>query len=514
MVAIPRFALKPFQLISTPGRLQSALDDEYGSMVFEPVEEAPVVDREYGEKVVQAISAQAGRRPEISYSPASSDLMELAYSELTPLVSEWVGFEVERSWGYGIRSYGPGSRLHVHRDRVDTHVISCIIHVDDRSVEAWPLDFVDHEGKHHEVYFKRGQTLFYESLCPHARSQFFNGEYYRNMYLHWRPVGWDSSPYQGLRCKFASLEEAKADCVALAQAERALTIPPDWQQWLALNQERGCDREGMIRLAVQDGGLAVPAIEAFLDELLEDGAPHFRSAGQQFQEIPPVQAHAGLRHSSVAVPSWLQWFEAPITRAAHMPRAWKLDTQLAQVYELPDLLSPEDCQLVVDAINNQLVPSSVTRGESTYRTSRTCHLVDSDAELSARIDRLLADLMGVDPRLSEPLQGQRYQPGQYFKEHTDWFDPGTSEFQEHASVGGQRTWTVMIYLNTVPRGGQTCFKLLNRCYSPVQGFALAWNNLMADGSPNPYTLHEAMPVEEGEKWVITKWFRAGVGRNG
>jgi prolyl 4-hydroxylase len=30
----------------------------------------------------------------------------------------------------------------------------------------------------------------------------------------------------------------------------------------------------------------------------------------------------------------------------------------------------------------------------------------------------------------------------------------------------------------------------------------------------PFTLHEAMPIELGSKWVITKWFREEMGRNG
>ena len=41
---------------------------------------------------------------------------------------------------------------------------------------------------------------------------------------------------------------------------------------------------------------------------------------------------------------------------------------------------------------------------------------------------------------------------------------------------------------------------------------LAWNNLLMDGSPNPATLHEAMPVLRGQKYVVTKWFRAASGR--
>ena len=130
------------------------------------------------------------------------------------------------------------------------------------------------------------------------------------------------------------------------------------------------------------------------------------------------------------------------------------------------------------------------------------------------MDERFAALLGVDSGLSEPIQGQRYDPGEYFKEHTDWFSPGTKEFTTHTTSGGQRTWTLMVYLNAVERGGETCFKRLGRCFTPVPGLALAWNNLQADGMPNPFTLHEAMPVEAGHKWVITKWFRERAGRNG
>jgi prolyl 4-hydroxylase len=37
--------------------------------------------------------------------------------------------------------------------------------------------------------------------------------------------------------------------------------------------------------------------------------------------------------------------------------------------------------------------------------------------------------------------------------------------------------------------------------------ALFWNNLTAEGQPNPGTLHQGMPVKAGDKAIITKWFR-------
>ena len=94
------------------------------------------------------------------------------------------------------------------------------------------------------------------------------------------------------------------------------------------------------------------------------------------------------------------------------------------------------------------------------------------------------------------------------------YSPGTEEYATHTDSGGQRTWTVMVYLNAVECGGATLFRRLGRSFTPVPGMALAWNNLQADGTPNPFTLHEALTVEAGHKWVITKWFRADFGRNG
>ena len=268
----------------------------------------------------------------------------------------------------------------------------------------------------------------------------------------------------------------------------AAAIPEPWVEWPRYNRDRGCARDELISRALARG-YNRSAIEAVLDETAADA---------------PV---------TDAADPWAGWSVPPLISAEHRPRAWRLDTPLAQVYELPGLLDRGECDEVIAAINSALQPSTVTRGRSDYRTSRTCHLRQDHPDLARRLDQRFAALLGVDPGLSEPIQGQRYDPGEYFKEHTDWFAPGTKEFATHTASGGQRTWTVMVYLNGVERGGETCFRRLGRCFTPIPGLALAWNNLNADGTPNPFTLHEAMPVELGSKWVITKWFREKPGRN-
>ena len=65
----------------------------------------------------------------------------------------------------------------------------------------------------------------------------------------------------------------------------------------------------------------------------------------------------------------------------------------------------------------------------------------------------------------------------------------------------------MIYLNDVSKGGETEFTKIDKKFKPLRGNAIIWNNLNEDGSTNENTMHQAHPVIEGEKVIITKWFR-------
>lgn len=203
----PKFADQPFLKIKLPNELYAAILDEYQKMQFSLVKQAPVFNSGYGANTVHGISRHGSEEPDIGYSATSKKLNDYCYELLTPLITKWCQRDLHQSWGYGIRSYGRGSVLHLHRDRVDTHIISCIIHVDELVDEPWPLDFVDHDGVHHKVVFEPGEVLFYESLCPHARLMPFNGTYYRNMYFHWRPVDWDPAPLQKMKSTFTGLED-------------------------------------------------------------------------------------------------------------------------------------------------------------------------------------------------------------------------------------------------------------------------------------------------------------------
>ena len=127
--------------------------------------------------------------------------------------------------------------------------------------------------------------------------------------------------------------------------------------------------------------------------------------------------------------------------------------------------------------------------------------------LVADVDERIAALVGLDQGYGEPLQGQRYEVGQEFRDHADFFYVDQPYWLDYEPHGGQRTWTAMIYLAEPAAGGGTKFPLIDLEIEPVLGRLLVWNNMMPDGSPNPWTLHAGLPVEGGSKYIVTKWYR-------
>ena len=171
-------------------------------------------------------------------------------------------------------------------------------------------------------------------------------------------------------------------------------------------------------------------------------------------------------------------------------------------------IDPALCNRLITLIDAGRRPSTIAdgNGDPTYRTSETCDLPDDDADV-IETDRRIAALTGLDLAHGEPMQGQRYAVGQEFKAHTDYFEPGGRDYAQFCAASGQRTWTVMIYLNEPDAGGATRFKAIDKIVQPETGKLLAWNNLRPDGRVNPSTIHHGMKVRAGTKYVVTKWFR-------
>jgi prolyl 4-hydroxylase len=200
--------------------------------------------------------------------------------------------------------------------------------------------------------------------------------------------------------------------------------------------------------------------------------------------------------------------DGPAARLAATAGVQRVPTREVELFVVRGFLPPETCTELIALIDDKRRPSDIADdiGIAAFRTSETCDL-DWHAPVIGAVDRRIADLLGLPLQSSEPLQGQRYAPGQEFKPHTDTFEPGGYDFFVHTAKLGQRTWTAMIYLNTPEDGGATRFKTIGKTVQPETGKLLAWNNLLPNGQPNPATLHQGMKVRRGTKYVLTKWFR-------
>ncbi len=200
--------------------------------------------------------------------------------------------------------------------------------------------------------------------------------------------------------------------------------------------------------------------------------------------------------------------EAMVAALSAVPGVQRVPSPKLTLFLRKNFLDAATCTALIARIDATRRPSTISdaNGDAAFRTSETCDLDRSDpvvAELDARI----CSFTGLDAQFGEPMQGQRYAVGQEFKQHTDYFEPLGVDYERFCSVAGQRTWTVMLYLNEPDAGGATRFKVIDKIVQPETGKLLAWNNRRADGTPNPATLHHGMKVRTGVKYVITKWFR-------
>jgi prolyl 4-hydroxylase len=174
---------------------------------------------------------------------------------------------------------------------------------------------------------------------------------------------------------------------------------------------------------------------------------------------------------------------------------------------IDNFISNEDCQELINYIDSNhsrsMVVSATGNELHDARTSSTCTLLDSYDVIQNLKEKISKELK-IPTTHFEPIQGQLYEPGQFFKQHYDWFN--AEGYDMHIGPMGNRIWTVMIYLNQDCIGGQTKFPKLDLEFTPKTGMAVAWQN-MVKGLVTEDALHEGSEVIEGKKYIITLWIR-------
>lgn len=225
------------------------------------------------------------------------------------------------------------------------------------------------------------------------------------------------------------------------------------------------------------------------------------------RELALVSKNIG-RMSGSASPNRARIAREVVAKLEANPNVKRAKVEAAQMFTYPNFLDDAECAMLVRLIDEAARPSTLLamHEDPEFRTSSSTDM-DRWSDEIWPIDDRIAHTLGLPPAHAETMQGQRYEPGQQFRAHCDYFHENSDYWERMIDAGGQRTWTAMVYLNDVEEGGATWFPRAGVRFKPKKGMMLIWNNMVEDGTPNYDTLHEGMRVIEGTKYIITKWFR-------
>ena len=278
----------------------------------------------------------------------------------------------------------------------------------------------------------------------------------------------------------------------------APALAPEWQDWIAGNVLRGCTDVDMLSAMREQG---------FDPRYAQTAIAVVRSMTERVQQTNP-----GALLQYVA--------DAPRLAAANRLRADDRDVSVLFSVEDPNvalldgLLSEEECERLIALSAGKLRRSEVVAddgslGISGVRSSEGTHFAHAENDVVERLERRIAALFDKPVSHGEPLQILHYGTAGEYLPHHDFFDPTQPGTRLHLANGGQRVATVVVYLNDVEEGGETRFPQLGLAVRPRRGAAICFEYANAAGELDPRLLHAGAPVTRGDKWIATKWLRAG-----
>jgi hypothetical protein len=255
------------------------------------------------------------------------------------------------------------------------------------------------------------------------------------------------------------------------------------QRWLARGDAgQRAAAPGLLALA---GALGLPRAAA----LAAPGSAPTRVAAPPVGALPPPLADGSL----------------------HAPPTPHHADPLVETWD--DAWTGEECEYLIALAGPFLQRSVTVAADGRHvphedRTSSDASLRGVREDFACRwLQARMTDRLGVPLAHAEHLVVLRYLPGQEYRPHCDWLQPGTRGNLPGPEHPGQRVHTVFCYLNDVAEGGATDFPRLGVRIAPRRGRIVHFTNLRADGSGDPNTLHAGLPVVAGEKWLATLWTR-------
>lgn len=198
---------------------------------------------------------------------------------------------------------------------------------------------------------------------------------------------------------------------------------------------------------------------------------------------------------------------------SHITRTFLSNSPI--VDHLRGFVSDAEADHIMTLVRGRFKPSTTMAAKgSTTNKDRTSESVFLNAPgdladpVVAAIRARAAKVSGIPEEYFEPLQVVKYEHGQFYRQHYDYLDEKSDEVLNH----GQRTLTILVYLNTLPAaetGGGTKFHVLDYTVKPERGVGVLWHNVTAANEPDTRTLHSGEPLAHptSKKYAINIWAR-------
>ena len=180
------------------------------------------------------------------------------------------------------------------------------------------------------------------------------------------------------------------------------------------------------------------------------------------------------------------------------------------IYLIPNFLTRRECADAIEIIkksNSQSAIGGVHGNIIDISRSSNSHYFNEACPLSFYINNRISTTLGTNVKNHETLQGTIYHKNDYFTEHHDFIPSPAAQWERETKIGGQRIYSIILYLNDDFEGGQTHFPLLNATITPKEGMLVAWSNVNKSGECELSTLHASLPVKTGIKMILTSWIR-------
>lgn len=172
---------------------------------------------------------------------------------------------------------------------------------------------------------------------------------------------------------------------------------------------------------------------------------------------------------------------------------------------------PGFSEWLIDHAADRLLPAMVNTvdGAPAVRTATDAPFGPRERDLIVAVmQERAANLLRVPVENHEAPHVISYEPGQQFSMHVDYVDPRVPEFHAELRHFGQRTATIVTYLNEDFDGAETIFPDAGVKFRGAPGDAVVFANVRPDGAPDFNTRHAGLPPTRGRKWVLSQWIRS------